>query len=194
MAYITTDDLASYLGIEDTESDSGLGIAVAAACKAVDNYTGRTFELDAEASSRAFEVTDPAGIYIDDLSSLSGVVVKTDDGTGTFATTLAATRYQFIQEWPDGPYSKIRALVTPFPVASAYERTQLLQITGVWGWPAVPADVKQAALIEASRLYHRRNSPQGVAGFGEFGAIRVARSDSDFGFLLNPYRINFGIA
>jgi hypothetical protein len=145
-------------------------------------------------------VTNSAEFYIDDLSALvygeddDAVLVKTDDGTGTFSTTLASTGYQFLQEQPDGPYTKIRALGGSFPTAYAYGRAHTLQITGVWGWPSVPDDVKYAALIEASRLFHRKDSPQGVAGFGEFGSIRVSRSDADVNALLAPYVIEFGIA
>jgi len=46
-----------------------------------------------------------------------------------------------------------------------------------------------------ARLFKRLDSPLGVAGFGDMGAIRVSRFlDSDVEQLLMPYRImrNFG--
>jgi hypothetical protein len=46
-------------------------------------------------------------------------------------------------------------------------------VTGVFGWPAVPANVKQAALIAAADLFRLKDAPFGIAGFGEFGVVRV---------------------
>ena len=43
-----------------------------------------------------------------------------------------------------------------------------IQVTGVFGWPAVPLAVKQAALIAAADLFRLKDAPFGVAGFGEF--------------------------
>lgn len=43
-----------------------------------------------------------------------------------------------------------------------------------------PADIKQGAIQLAARLFARRNSPTGVAGFSEMGgAAFVARYDPD---------------
>jgi hypothetical protein len=50
-------------------------------------------------------------------------------------------------------------------------------------WPAVADDLPdvahQACLIDAARLYRRRDSLDGTIGFGELGAIRVGRYDAD---------------
>jgi hypothetical protein len=59
----------------------------------------------------------------------------------------------------------------------------------------VPTAVKQACVIQSSRIFKRLDSPLGVAGFGDMGAIRVGRYlDPDVEQLLMPYRImrNFG--
>ena len=40
----------------------------------------------------------------------------------------------------------------------------------------------------ASRLFRRRLSPEGVAGFGEFGAVRVIAQDPDIEALMTPNR------
>jgi hypothetical protein len=36
-----------------------------------------------------------------------------------------------------------------------------------------------AVLMQTSRWFRRRLSPEGVAGFGEFGAVRISRLDPD---------------
>ena len=42
-----------------------------------------------------------------------------------------------------------------------------------------PAPVTDDALLQASRLVKRRASPEGVAGMGDFGPVRVSVMDPD---------------
>ncbi len=49
-------------------------------------------------------------------------------------------------------------------------------------------EVREAILITASRLYKRRTSPEGVAGFGEQGdVIRITSRDPDVAALLERH-------
>lgn len=57
----------------------------------------------------------------------------------------------------------------------------------------VPAALREATLLLTSRLFRRRLSPEGVAGFGDFGAVRVTRLDPDIETMITPYR-SWGIA
>jgi hypothetical protein len=69
-----------------------------------------------------------------------------------------------------------------------------VEVTGVFGWPAVPAPVVQATMLVASELFRLRDAPFGVAGFGEFGAVRV-RENPKVAALLDPYcKAQSGIA
>jgi hypothetical protein len=43
----------------------------------------------------------------------------------------------------------------------------------------VPYTLRLAVLMQTSRWFRRRLSPEGVAGFGEFGAVRISRLDPD---------------
>jgi hypothetical protein len=45
-------------------------------------------------------------------------------------------------------------------------------------------EVQEAIVLLASRLYKRRQSPEGVAGWGDLGVIRVLASDPDIERLL----------
>jgi hypothetical protein len=58
-------------------------------------------------------------------------------------------------------------------------------VTLVWTWtyPAgtttLPDSGHEACLLDAARLYRRRDSIDGTIGFGDMGAIRVGRTDAD---------------
>ena len=55
-------------------------------------------------------------------------------------------------------------------------------------------DVQQAIILLASRLYKRRQSPEGVAGFGgEGGVVRILAGDPDVNELLERH-LNYRIA
>jgi len=45
-------------------------------------------------------------------------------------------------------------------------------------------ETQEAIVLLASRLYKRRNSPEGVAGWGDLGVIRILASDPDIRSLL----------
>ena len=62
-----------------------------------------------------------------------------------------------------------------------------VRVTARWGWPVVPRDVSMATLLLANRLYLRKDSPEGVAGSSEWGAVRLSRWDPDVEALISPY-------
>lgn len=68
-----------------------------------------------------------------------------------------------------------------------------LEAAGSWIYDRVyPESVKVrevvlAVLILASRLYKRRQSPEGVAGWDDMGAIRIIASDPDVRSLIEQH-------
>lgn len=53
------------------------------------------------------------------------------------------------------------------------------------GAEAFTANVTEGATMLAGRLFRRRESPAGVAAFGEMGPVYVMRNDPDVAMLLN---------
>jgi hypothetical protein len=48
--------------------------------------------------------------------------------------------------------------------------------------------VTEAVILQSSRLFTRLDSPLGIAGFGDMGAMRVSfKGDPDVNMLLSPY-------
>lgn len=52
-----------------------------------------------------------------------------------------------------------------------------------------PLDVRQAVTMQSARIYKRRETPTGLAGFGEGFVARVTKLDPDVARLLEPYEI-----
>jgi hypothetical protein len=69
----------------------------------------------------------------------------------------------------------------------------VLESAGSWVYDRVypesiqKPEVVQAVLILAARLYKRRQSPEGVAGWDDMGAIRIIATDPDVRSLLEQH-------
>lgn len=189
--YATAYELKSRLGITDTVDDFEITLAVGTASRWVDEHCGRTFGR--ATATRTFEACGWYDLECDDLVSIT--TLKTDaSGDGTFETTWTASDYQLLPVNPASyaetrPYTAVRAVgAYTFPLAYSYgQRRDLVQIVGTFGWAAVPEAVKQAALILASETLKIKDSPFGIAGFGDLGAVRV-RDNPKIAALLAPYR------
>lgn len=196
--------LKEYLGITAAINEWQLAQAIKAASRSVDNYCGRRFWLDPDPVTRTFVAAGSIGLEFPDdgIGDLTGLAVATDPaGDATYPTVWAPADYQLLPI--DAPYAApepqpwtaIQAVGTlTFPFVGGWRsisvgRQDRVQITARWGWPAVPDAVVSACLIKAAALYHRKDSPQGIAGFGDFGVVRLSRrEDTDVCGLLDPYR------
>jgi len=194
MAYATLTELKTFIGIPgaDTQDDAVLTMALDAATAQVDGYTDRTFT--ATAGTREYFATDSRALTVDPIASTVDLVVRTDDnGDGTYETTWAAGEYRLepINAADQSkPWTRIVAIGTrSFPTGTTHPG---VQITATFGWPGgvPPAPVKLATLIQASRLFKRKDAPFGVAGSVEFGSeMRLLNEvDRDAQNLLRPYR------
>jgi hypothetical protein len=193
--YATLSDVKASLRLTDNIDDALLETAIESASRMIDGFTARTFS-NAGTAVRNFAATDEINLIIDDAITVTEVA-STDEVGGTY-TIWDVTDYQLepINSRSDGlymPFTGIRAVNDYLWPIVDYQA--LVRITGTWGFPAIPTAVKQATIIQSSRLYKRLDSPLGVAGFGDMGAIRVSRFlDADVEQLLMPFRImrNFG--
>jgi len=189
-SYVALSELKSALGITSSTDDAFLTLAIGAAETAINDLCGRKFTADGSASARTYRA-QPYLCVTDDVSTLTGLVVKTDtNGDGTFDQTWASSDYQVepLNNLVKGrSVNNLRAVGDYlFPVYG--DGLASVEVTANWGWPAVPDPIKQATLMMASRLYGRKASPMGVIGVGDFGPVRISRSDPDVAHLLMDYR------
>ena len=64
-----------------------------------------------------------------------------------------------------------------------------MEIIGSWGYASTaPHDIREACLIQASRLFKRKDAPFGVAGTPEAGQMMLPALDPDVRALLRKYR------
>jgi hypothetical protein len=141
-----------------------------------------------------FVPSDDDWVAIDDAVSISSIAVSTLLNK-TFDQTWSTNDYQLepLNGVVDGltgwPITRIRAVgVYEFPYDEDDE-IATVQVTGVWGWSAVPIAVKQATIIQAMRIFKRLDSPLGVISSPDTGYFRVSsRIDPDVAMLLNSYR------
>lgn len=170
--------------------------AIEAASRAIDRHCGRWFYQEAATSVRVYRPDDPYTAWVDDISTTTGLVIKTDTtGDGTYATTWASTDYQLEPLNQDivgsgttvQPYAWWRIVAIDRYTYPQSTRRHTLQVTAKYGWTAVPDDVELACLIMSAALYERRNSPSGIHGIDGFGVVRVNQYDPDVQRLLAPY-------
>lgn len=202
-AYCTVAEVRSQLA--DTGSKIEVALiekAINASSRAIDTLCGRRFWRDATVTSRTYRPTDAYEVRVDDISTSTGLIVKTDTtGDGTWATTWDAADYQLEPLNSDvvaggdtlSAFAWWKLVAIDDKVFLTGTRRASLQVTARFGWSAVPDDVNTAAILKSVGLFKRKDAPFGIAGFGDF-AMRISRRDSDVWELLNPYiRIRAGV-
>jgi hypothetical protein len=191
--YTTLPEFKNWIGLTDEKDDIRFERAITAASRGIDNHCKRHFWQTAAGTTRVYDTCDKWWLDIDDAVSVT--FVKTDDNMdGTFETTWAASDFQLLPLNPAAapelePFNQIKAVAgRTFPQPTGQSRLGLIQVTATWGWPAIPEAIGEACRLVVNRLCKRPGSPEGVAGFDEFGQIRIsARDDPDAVRLLDHY-------
>jgi hypothetical protein len=189
--YATLAEVKAALRISDAIDDTLLEMAIESASRVIDGYAARQFYSSGTAT-RYYVADDNFVVQVDDLANGTVTVRSSESGNGQYDVTWGSDDIQLeplngVLDGQNWTYTSIRAIGDYlFPIEGG---EALVQVTGTWGWPSVPIAIKQACIIQSSRIYKRLDSPLGVAGFGDMGAIRVSRSlDPDVEQLVMPYK------
>lgn len=196
-AYTTLNTVKAALRITDNVDDTLIENAINTASRMIDGYCQREF-YNAGTAARVFAASEELYVDIDDLAG-TAITLQTDSqATGDFDITWTPADYQLEplngklagQAWA---FTRIRAVLNYlFPVENDLA---LVKVTGVWGWPAIPQAIEYATIMQSQRLFKRLDSPTGILGFGDMGAVRVTRQlDPDVAEMVQPFRRDgFGI-
>ena len=198
--YATLTQVKAAARITDNVDDELLETAIESSSRMIDGYCERRFYTNGT-ETRYFSATNAYFVEVDDLAG-TAITVETSAGLdGVYDETWTASDYQLeplnrTNAGLDFPVTRLRAVGDYlFPVDVVANETGV-KITGVFGFAtAVPAAVKQATILASLRQYQRYSSALGVAGFGDMGAVRVARIDPDIQSMLMPFRkVTHGVA
>lgn len=185
--YVTLDEMRDLARIDDLEDDAVMALAIATASRAIDDHTNRQFGLVAGPEARSYMARpDYVGgwwvVDIDDLQTTTGLAVEVD------GATVSEHRLEPVNAAAEGrPWTRLAFTDDSEAYPSCHPHR--VDVTARWGWTAVPDTVKQATLLQASRLTKRRDAPFGVAGSPEIGSeLRLlAKVDPDVAVSLRGY-------
>ena len=190
--YCTLADVKASLRITDTIDDLLIENSIEAASRMIDQYCNRNFYSGSAGEVRYYKANDGFTCWIDDCQSITTLKTSAVDPI-VFDTTWQVSDYQPLprNRVANGGYYPITGILASgdylFPT---WGDSALVEVTGTFGWPSVPSQIEFAAIIQASRLFKRLESPLGVAGVSDIGIMRVgANMDGDVAQLCNPYRL-----
>jgi len=184
MAWVDLDLFKAYARDSTVVDDALYTIALDGAHLSVADFCQRSFdEATGTTSERVYSPLN-GGCDVLRIHDCVSVTSITDNGS-----TITATNYQlepFAVELTGEarPYEQVRLYNDTWTYDYGFAR---IAITADWGWTATPQSVVQATLIVAKDLLQQRNNNSGVAGFGDFGAVRV-RENPMVGRLLQRYQ------
>ena len=190
--YATLADVKAALRITDTIDDVLLENSINSASRMIDQYCNRYFYSTAAGEVRYFKALDAFNCWIDDCQVITEVRTAQSNPI-TFNQLWSSTDFQTIpaNTYANGAYQPITGLIAIFNYFfPTWQESNLVKVTGTWGWATIPEPIKFATIIQASRLYKRLESPLGVAGISDIGIMRVGKGlDGDVQQLVEPYRL-----
>ena len=170
MAYLTVEEFTAYVGSEIPANAQFLQWALDAAEQAINDHCARSFNPPVAGATTRVYVPGRDVVIIQDLADSVGLVIADNDVN----VPLADVQLEPVVSWSGEvrPYHRIRRLGGR-GWTHDFERATVAVTSDRWGWAAVPAQVKEATAILAKDLAHVQQNRFGVAGFGEFGVVRV---------------------
>lgn len=183
--YVVLNEFQDYarsevLGTDDVILQSCLD----AAEQMINEFCARSFTVASETATTRLYTPGNWGCPTVRIHDAVAVTAVLEDGSA-----LAAADYQ-VEPWQvawSGEAQPIEQLRRTNSVWYWEHDRPTISVTARWGWAATPPAVTQATLIIAKDVFQQRNTTAGVAGFGEFGAIRVRMNPIAMA-LLQPLR------
>lgn len=179
--YAELEDLKARLDITGSENDYILEQVLEAASRQVDGWCGRVF-FGGDSTRRLTADSHCLIVLPEDLYELTSIAVDRD-GDGTYETAWQVNDVD-LQPYP-GPYQVLR----PRSGKMFPRHRYAVQVVGLWGFGEdAPPAIREATLLQAARLYKRKDAPFGVTGNADHGQIQtISRVDPDIKELIAPF-------
>jgi hypothetical protein len=190
--YVARADFKDDVNITDVTDDATIDRIIADVSRLIDDYCGfplRYFSLTDAGTVRYYTADTCSRVWIEDAVAVTEVALDRG-GTGAWAEVMAATDYvldPLNAAAQARPYTSIAARYDNLPAGAL----KGVRVTGTFGWSAVPAVVRRAAMLQVNRLFKRSDAPLGVAGAATFdgGGMRLlAKLDADVEVMLRGVR------
>lgn len=202
--YATLAEVKAAARITDSVDDALLELAIESSSRMIDGYCERVFYTTGSAVTRYYSADSNLVVTIDDVAGTAITVQTSSALDGNYDVTWQDSDLQLeplnrIASGLTFPVTRLRAVGDylfpadtsdffpggrPIPAGEAG-----VKVTAVFGFgTAIPAAVRQAAILSSLRQFKRYDSPLGVAGFGDMGAVRVGKVDPDIQAMLAPFR------
>ena len=173
--YATLAEFKAYAKIDstDTNDDAVIEDIIEGISRQIDLYCGRVFFITT-ATARYYRADEGDLLLVDDVASTTSFAIATDnDGDGTFENTWTAADYNLLpyQSTNGEPFTMIETSAQGAFAFSTLRKGN--KITALWGYAAVPDNVKQACLISCEAEYHSRfgENMSGVATITGAGVV-----------------------
>jgi hypothetical protein len=199
MSYATLAEAKASLGITDSTDDSAIQSCLDAADQLINNYVDTKVGFGVTSSqTRYYTASRWDFVLTDPIVSVSQLATDVN-GDGTYSQIWSSNDYILAPRNAalDGrPYTEID--VSPFSNADYNFPVGYLEtrVQAVFGWPSVPAAVKQAALIQMGAIFASRTAPFGAVGSESLGGVlrMSAALHPEARALLDAYRLRGGLA
>lgn len=210
MSYASASDLRSQINKTSTADDPTLTALLSAAERTINQFCNRPdgFESDTTASARIYAGSGKTYQAIDECVTITLVAVKESPTDTTYTAWAAGDWIPFSGDYKDpnfnslpytmlmidptgdqaiftnGRYSNLKGFR---PDTISQRGVPTVQITAKWGYSvAVPADIKEACIMQAARWYKRLEGAMSDAlASGELGTLLYRQSlDPDIKMIL----------
>lgn len=194
--YATLDQVKAAARITDSVDDSLIEMAIESSSRLIDSVCERRF-YTAGTETHYYVPTNSYVVDIDDVPGTAITLETSSAADGVYDVSWVLSRdaqLEPLNRHSSGlafPVTRIRAVGEYlFPMDSI--GTSTVKVTATFGFNAgtatIPMAIRQATIISSLRVYKRLDSPLGVAGFGDLGAVRVSRVDPDIAAMVAPFR------
>lgn len=179
-AYATPAEYRAQIEKSDSGDDTEILRNLTAVSRLIERETGRTFNKDATATVRIYTPTDRRLLEVDDIGgAVTSVTVDDDDDRdfdGDDSSLTATSQYEL---WPlnaatgpePEPYTQIYRADLDWPgtlnVGTGSTRYYRVRVEAIYGWPSVPAPIKEACIWLTAIL--RLESPRSTQRMDEVG-------------------------
>lgn len=194
--YATLDQVKAAARITDSVDDALIEMAIESSSRLIDSVCERRF-YTAGTETHYYVPTNSYVVDIDDVPGTAITLETSSSADGVYDVSWVLSRdaqLEPLNRHSSGlafPVTRIRAVGEYlFPMDSI--GTSTVKVTATFGFNAgtatIPMAIRQATIISSLRVYKRLDSPLGVAGFGDLGAVRVSRVDPDIAAMVAPFR------